>query len=183
MTLMNIITNKKYLFLDRDGVINERIWNGYITQWEDFHFIDGAIDAIVKFSKHFDRIIVVTNQQGIGKGLMKPDEVEIIHQNLIQKISEEGGKIDAIYYCGDLKNKTNNCRKPNTKLANQAQRDFPEIKFEESLMIGDTKSDMDFAKNLDMLGILIKTKYSLPADLESSEYLIDTLDDIVKLLK
>lgn len=183
MTLKNIITNKKYLFLDRDGVINERVWNGYITQWEDFHFIEGAINAIVNFSKQFDRIIVVTNQQGIGKGLMTNDDVEKIHQNLIEKISEEGGKIDAIYYCGDLKDKTDNCRKPGTKMALQAQRDFPEIKFDESLMIGDTKSDMEFAKNAGISGILIKTKHSIPADLESSEYSIDTLDDIVNLLK
>jgi len=183
MTLKKIITNKKYLFLDRDGVINERIWNGYITKWEDFHFIEGAIEAIVKFSRHFDRVIVITNQQGIAKGLMSNEDVEKIHGLLMQKISEKGGKIDAIYYCGDLKDKPDNCRKPGVKMAEKAQQDFPEINFEESLMIGDTKSDMEFARNAGFPGILIKTKHTIPTDLESSNYLIDTLDDIVKLLK
>jgi len=182
MTLRNIITNKKYLFLDRDGVINERIWNGYITKWEDFHFIDGVIHSLVSFSKLFERIIIITNQQGIGKGLMKPDDLEKIHQKLIKKISEEGGKIDAIYYCGDLKEKNDNCRKPGIKMAIRAKQDFPEINFGSSIMIGDTRSDMEFAKNAGMTGILIKTKHSIPTDLKSSEYLIDTLDDIVKLL-
>jgi len=183
MTLKNIITNKKYLFIDRDGVINERIWNGYITKWEDFHFIDGAINALISFSEYFERIIVITNQQGIGKGLMTEQDVELIHQKLMQIISEEGGKIDAIYFCGDLKNKADNCRKPGIKMALRAQQDFPEINFKKSLMIGDTKSDMDFANNVGMTGILVKTKHSIPADLESSNYSINTLDDIVNILK
>lgn len=182
MTLKNIIINKKYLFLDRDGVINKRIWNGYISKWENFHFIDGVIKALVSFSHYFERIIIITNQQGIGKGLMTTHDIEKIHQNLINTIHDEGGKIDAIYYCGDLKEKKDNCRKPGIKMAQMAVKDFPEIDFGESLMIGDTKSDMDFAKKAGMPGILIKTKHSLPIDLESSKYSINTLDDIVKLL-
>jgi histidinol-phosphate phosphatase family protein len=183
MTLQNIITNKKFLFIDRDGVINERIWNGYVTKWEDFHFVDGVIDALVHFSKIFQRIIIITNQQGIGKGMMSVDALNDIHQKLVQKISEEGGKIDAVFYCGDLKSKENNCRKPGTKMAEQAKIEFPEINFSESLMIGDTKSDMEFAKNVGMTGVLVETQLSTPSDLESSKYIINTLDDIVKLLK
>lgn len=183
MTLKNIITNKKFLFLDRDGVINERIWDGYITKWEDFRFIEGVKNALVHFSEYFDRIIVITNQQGIGKEMMTDKDAEDIHRNMKKAISEEGGKIDAVYYCGDLKTLENNCRKPGIKMAQLAKLDFPEINFEESLMIGDTKSDMDFAKNAGMPGILIKTKYSTSADLNSSEYSINTLDDIVNLLK
>lgn len=183
MTLENIITNKKYLFLDRDGVINERIWNGYITKWEDFHFIDGVKEALVDFSKSFDRIIIVTNQQGIGKGLMTQMEVELIHQKMVDAIIEEGGKIDAVYYCGDLKDQKDNCRKPGIKMAHLAKRDFPEIELAKSIMIGDTKGDMEFAKNAGMPGILVKTKHTLTEDLNASKYLINTLDDIVKLLK
>jgi len=183
MSLRNIITNKKYLFLDRDGVINERVWGGYITKWDDFHFINDVKGAIVSFSKYFDRIIIVTNQQGIGKGLMKEEEVQYIHQQLVKSIEDIGGKIDAIYYCGDLKSKPKNCRKPGIEMALKAKLDFPEICFEESLMIGDTKSDMEFAKNAGITGVLIKTQYTLPEDISSSEYSIDTLDDITKLLK
>lgn len=183
MNLQNIIINKKYLFLDRDGVINQRVWGGYITRWDDFHFINGVKEAIVTFSKYFDRIIVVTNQQGIGKGLMKDDDVQYIHQQLIEKMNRIGGKIDAIYYCGDLKSKSKNCRKPGIAMAQKAKKDFPEISFEESLMIGDTKSDMEFAKQAGMTGILIKTEHTLPEDISSSEYSINALDDISKLLK
>ncbi len=146
MTLHNSIIHKKYLFLDRDGVINERVWGGYITQWQDFHFIDGVKEAIVRFSKYFERIIIVTNQQGIGKGLMSDKDVQHIHQQLIHSIEDVGGKIDAVYYCGDLKSKSKNCRKPGIEMALKAKADFPEICFEKSLMIGDTKSDMEFVK-------------------------------------
>lgn len=183
MTLKNIITNKKYLFLDRDGVINERVWGGYITKWDDFHFIDGVKEALVDFSKHFDRIIIITNQQGIGKNLMTIDDLETIHHNMKKAIFEEGGKIDAIYYCADLKAKEINCRKPGIKMAQQAKMNFPEINFNESLMIGDTKSDMDFARNAGMDAILLKTKHSTPADLSSSKYLINALNDISNILK
>ncbi len=183
MTLHNSIIHKKYLFLDRDGVINERVWGGYITQWEDFHFIDGVKEAIVSFSKYFERIIIVTNQQGIGKGLMSDKDIQHIHQQLIQSIEDVGGKIDAVYYCGDLKSKSKNCRKPGIEMALKAKADFPEICFEKSLMIGDTKSDMEFAKNTGMTGVLIKTQHTIAEDMASSNYSIETLDDINKLLK
>ena len=183
MKLENTIINKRYLFLDRDGVINKRIWNGYISNWEDFHFIDGVLESLVSFSHFFDRIFIVTNQQGIGKGLMTKQDVENIHQHMIKEIYDKGGKIDAVYYCGDLKTLKNNCRKPGIKMAEMIKKDYPEIDFEKSLMIGDTKSDMDFANNLGMLGILVKTEYSTDQDLSSSNYSINTLDEIVKLLK
>lgn len=182
MTLKKIISNKKYLFLDRDGVINERIPNGYITKWEDFHFIDGVVDALVVFSNFFDRIIIITNQQGIGKGLMSKLDVERIHRKLIQLIHEKGGKIDAVYYCGELSEKKDNCRKPAIKMAMQAKSDFPEIRFSKSIMIGDTKSDMDFANNTGMTGIFMNSIHASPEDLKSSDYLINTLDDISKYL-
>lgn len=182
MNLRNIIINKKYIFLDRDGVINERVWQGYITKWEDFHFIHGAKEAIVSFSKYFDRVIIVTNQQGIGKGIMSDEDVQYIHAQLKKSIENAGGKIDAIYYCGDLKSKLNNCRKPGVNMALKAKTDFPEICFEKSLMIGDTKSDMEFARKTGMSGILIKTPHMIPEDMASAEYSINSLDDIVKLL-
>ena len=85
------------LFLDRDGVINKRIFGGYITTPSDFEFLPNAETAIAGFSKYFNRIIVVTNQQGIGKGLMTERNLFEIHSYMCDQIHLVGGKIDKCY--------------------------------------------------------------------------------------
>jgi D-glycero-alpha-D-manno-heptose 1-phosphate guanylyltransferase len=146
------------IFLDRDGVINKRKPGGYIKSVEEFEFITGAKEAIAKMSNYFARIIVVTNQQGVGKGLMTEKDIEAVNTYMQTEIERAGGKLDAIYSCFDLKNKENNCRKPSPQLAYRAQKDFPEINFKQSVIIGDSISDMEFGKNLGMKTILIPDK-------------------------
>lgn len=182
MKLKRIISNKKYLFLDRDGVINKRILGGYIRNFSDFEFLPGVLEALEVFTKHFDRIIIVTNQQGIGKKIMTENELLEIHQKLITTVERNKGKIDAIYHCGMLKLQENNCRKPGIFMAKKAQLDFPEIDFNKSLMIGDTKSDMLFAKNLKMDAILVENEYTKSEDFEHSLASIKTLTELSNLL-
>ena len=146
------------LFLDRDGVINRRKIGGYITIWSDFEFLPESLEAIVHFSKIFDRIIIVTNQQGIGKGLFTTTDLEYIHSQMLQRIETAGGRIDKIYYCPDLATDENNFRKPNPAMAIQAQKDFPKINFQKSIMVGDSISDIQFGKRLNMKTVLIETK-------------------------
>ncbi|MEL6923114.1 MAG: HAD-IIIA family hydrolase, partial [Bacteroidota bacterium] len=71
------------LFLDRDGVINRRIPDAYVNSWDDFEFLPGVLQAIAQFSESFQRIVVVTNQQGVGKGYMSSDDVEQIHNSML----------------------------------------------------------------------------------------------------
>ena len=146
------------LFLDRDGVINQRIPGDYVKTWEDFQFCEGSLDAIVQLSRLFGRTVVVTNQQGIGKGLMSLEDLDLIHTQLKEAVDERGGKIDQIYFCPDLAKSTNSCRKPNPWMAQQAQKDFPEINFFRSIMIGDSISDMEFAFRLGMKTVFIEGK-------------------------
>ena len=183
MSLENIVSNKKYLFLDRDGVINKRIVGGYITKWENFEFLPGVIEALIAFSNHFDRIFIVTNQQGIGKGLMSEADLLAIHKSLKKTIEEKGGRIDGIYHCPMLKDTDNNCRKPGTKMALWAQADFPEIEFKKSIMVGDTYTDMEFAKNAGMKAVLLINEFSNEQDKASSHTYINSLSDISNLLK
>ena len=138
------------LFLDRDGVINERIPDAYINHWDDFRFSRGALESIAAFSGRFKYIIVVTNQQGIGKGIMTEHQLKRIHQKMLDNIQEANGRIDAIYHCGDLKSKAGNCRKPDPHMALNAQKDFPDIDFNRSIMVGDSISDLQFGRNLGM---------------------------------
>lgn len=144
------------LFLDRDGVINHEKHEDYIHTWDEFYFYDGAKEAIVFFTNIFNRIIVVTNQRGIGKGVTRLADVELIHKNMKSKIEHAGGKIDAVYFCPDVDSSSLN-RKPNTGMGLQAIKDFPEIDLNRSIMIGNTSSDMQFGRNLGVQTIFLPT--------------------------
>ncbi len=135
------------LFLDRDGVINDEKHLAYINTWDEFSFYDGVLEAIKIFSEKFGRIIIITNQRGIAKGLTLPENLTAIHDNLLKEVAKTGGKIDSIYFCGDLDDSSSH-RKPNTGMGLQAQIDFPDIDFGKTIMVGNTLSDMQFGRSL-----------------------------------
>jgi len=167
MNLRNLsFTEDWALFLDRDGVISRRIMDGYVTRWEDFRFIDGALEAIARLSKIFGCIIIVSNQQGIGKGMMSAENLEMIDENMKQEIRLAGGRIDASYYSPYLAAENHPDRKPGTGMAIKAKADFPVIDFSRSVMVGDTVSDMEFGKKLGMITVMI---YKDEKELKSAE--------------
>jgi histidinol-phosphate phosphatase family protein len=143
------------LFIDRDGVINRRIFGGYVTKISEFDFLPGVFESFRIFNRVFNKIIVVTNQQGVGKGLMTVSDLEKIHAFMTENIGKNGGRIDAVYYCTMLANIERNCRKPDKYMALEAKDDFPEINFSKSIMVGDSESDILFGKNSGMKTILI----------------------------
>lgn len=156
MTLNSLNINKSWtLFLDRDGVLNKRLENDYVKRWTEFEFLDGVLDALAYFNKVFGRILVVTNQQGIGKRLYTVEDLELIHGNMLYEIRFHGGRIDKVYFSPFLDAQNHPSRKPGTGMALQAKEDFPEVDFQKSLMIGDSKSDMQFGKSLGMKTIYI----------------------------
>lgn len=148
------------LFLDRDGVINKKIDNDYVRNLDQFEILPGVLDALVHFSKIFGRIVVVTNQQGVGKKLMTGEDVELIHSNFLEQLENHGGRIDAFYYAPQLVAEKSEMRKPNIGMALKAREDFPEIDFNKSVMVGDSISDMEFAKNVGMPRIFLSNKTS-----------------------
>ncbi len=143
------------LFLDRDGVINRRLIDDYVKCPEDFEFLPGVKEAIREFNILFRYIIVVTNQQGVGKGLMTAKTLDDIHQKMVGEVTEAGGRIDHVFYCPDLTNSNSINRKPNIGMGLKAKKMFPEIKFREAVMIGDSLSDMQFGRRLGMKTVLI----------------------------
>lgn len=142
------------LFLDRDGVINRHLLNDYVKEWNDFEFLPGVLEALSIICGYFRHVLIVTNQRGVGKGLMTKDELMCIHEKMIYEIEIHGGRIDKIYCCVDTREDSPN-RKPNIGMALQARIDFPDIDFKKSIMIGDEVSDMDFGNILGMKSILI----------------------------
>lgn len=143
------------LFLDRDGVINRRIPGDYVKTWNEFDFLPGVLQALRMLRPCYNPILVVTNQQGIGKGIMTKADLTGIHRNMKKIIRKNGGHIDRIYYCPDLESGQPNCRKPGIEMGMQAKADFPEIHFEESVMVGDSASDLLFGRSLGMTTILL----------------------------
>ena len=141
------------LFLDRDGVVNVWLPDDYVKSWEEFRFNEGVLDFISRYSGSFRHIIIVTNQRGVGKGLMTPGQLEEIHSRMLECIAAAGGRIDRIYVCTSTDD-SDSMRKPNCGMALQAMRDFPEIRMERSLMIGDQPSDRLFALNCGMRFLL-----------------------------
>ncbi|MFU8843028.1 MAG: D-glycero-alpha-D-manno-heptose-1,7-bisphosphate 7-phosphatase [Bacteroidales bacterium] len=143
------------LFLDRDGVINKRLPGGYVKEWEAFVFLPGVLEAMKIFSGIFGKIFIVTNQQGIGKGIMTEAELTRLHDRMLEEIRYEGGFIHKIYHSPYREEEKSIFRKPNPGMAKKAKIDFPEIDFKRSIMIGDSITDMEFGKNLGMITFLI----------------------------
>lgn len=143
------------LFLDRDGIINKRIYGGYVQHWETFEFLSGVLESLAIFSRIFGRTVVVTNQQGIAKGIMNEDQMQSVHRKMLAEVEKAGGKIDAVFHCPDMASKPGNCRKPSAFMALKAKKRFPEIDFSKSIMVGDAESDMAFGKNAGMFTVLV----------------------------
>ncbi len=175
------IDNTWTLFLDRDGVINHEKSGDYIRNVEEFQLYDGVLEAFRLLANRFHKIIVVTNQRGVGKGLMSAEDVEQIHAALQQKVNHIGGTIHAFYYAPDLETDAPN-RKPNIGMGLQAKREFPTIDFSKSIMIGNNISDMLFGKNLGMRTIFLHTTNPEQGPHSSIDYFYPTLLDFAKTI-
>jgi histidinol-phosphate phosphatase family protein len=170
------------LFLDRDGVINVESVGSYITSWDEFEFHEGVLPALRSLSHVFGNIIVVTNQRGVGRGIMTMDALRQINGNMSNTVAENGGRIDKTYACTATKDTDRN-RKPNPGMALQAQEDFPGIDFKHSVMVGNSLSDMEFGKRLSMYTVFLTTKHdmaSMPNDLIDAQF--TSLQDWAKAL-
>lgn len=144
------------LFLDRDGVINEERIGEYILNWGQFIFGKGVLDVFKKLSFTFGRIIVISNQRGVGKELMTEADLQSIHLEMQREVEIVGGKIDKIYYCTE-KNDTCFNRKPNPGMALQAVTDFADIDLSKSIMVGNKPSDMLFGRSAGMFTVFVTT--------------------------
>jgi D-glycero-D-manno-heptose 1,7-bisphosphate phosphatase len=150
--------NIEYVFLDRDGVLNRGLPDGgFVTRWEEFELLPGIADAIAKLNRLGRKVIVVTNQRCVALGLCTEAEVHGLHELLRHRLNREGAGLDAIYFCPHDVGKCN-CRKPLPGLFEQAFRDFPGANAGNSVMIGDSLSDIEAGSRLRMRTIFIDSK-------------------------
>ena len=146
----SLFPQDQFLFLDRDGILNKHLPGDYVRNWNMWEWLPGVLDVMPKLAQRYQRIFIVTNQQGVGKGLMTQADLEDVHRHMIADIENAGGRIDKVYVCTELESAHSINRKPEIGMALQAQRDFPEVDFHRSVMVGDSKSDELFAQRSSM---------------------------------
>jgi D-glycero-D-manno-heptose 1,7-bisphosphate phosphatase len=152
-------TNRiQFIFLDRDGVLNRKLpENHYGKRWVDLELLPGAARALAKLNASGFTVILVTNQRGIGLNLMTEQELNQVHEELRKNLATYGAHLDAIYYCPhDPSQQPCTCRKPETGLFQQAIRDFPSVSSHNSVVIGDSLSDIQAGSRLGMRTIFVE---------------------------
>jgi D-glycero-D-manno-heptose 1,7-bisphosphate phosphatase len=157
----------KSIFLDRDGVINRNRPRGdYVKNWEEFKFLPGACRAIAQLTKAGFRLLVITNQACIGKGIVSWEAVQEIHARMVQEIARAGGEIEAVLCCPHLAGVGCDCRKPAPGLLLRAQREY-RVDLKQALLVGDSVTDVQAAAAVGMPAIMVLSGLGQSADLRS----------------
>jgi D-glycero-D-manno-heptose 1,7-bisphosphate phosphatase len=155
----------KTIFLDRDGVINRNRPRGdYVKSWEEFEFLPGTCHAIVQLTKASFRLFVITNQACIGKGIVPWATVQEIHEQMMQKIAQAGGQVEAVLCCPHLPNVGCCCRKPAPGLLLRAREEY-KVDLNRAILIGDNVTDVQTAAAVGMPTIMVLSGLGQPSDL------------------
>jgi len=149
----------KYVFLDRDGVINEDGYGwteyGYITRWEDFRFLPGVLEGIKKFSEAGYKCVIISNQQGVGKGYYTEEQLSEVNKKMVEAIREAGGDIAGSFYCTHTKEEDCDCRKPREGLFLKAKEKLEIKELGGKFYIGDTERDIQAGRTAGLKTILV----------------------------
>jgi D-glycero-D-manno-heptose 1,7-bisphosphate phosphatase len=146
----------RFVFLDRDGVINRKPPEGdYVRDWACFAWLPGAVEAIAAMTRAGLTVMVVTNQRGVSLGLYTVEQLESIHREMQTHLAQHGARVNAIYYCPHDRGVCR-CRKPGSGMFEQAFQEFSEAGPHNSVMIGDSLSDIQAGNNLGMQTIFIQ---------------------------
>lgn len=174
-------------FLDRDGVINENLENDYVKSWDEFQFIQGVKQAIKALTDANCKVIIISNQAGIGKGIMSAEAVEKINARMVKEIEHCGGKVAATYYCPHRPDENCECRKPKPGMLLKAERELG-VKLLQAYLIGDKISDIQAGAQVGCKTILVKTGWGREQIKKRSEwpiepdYIAPDLSEAVKLI-
>ena len=159
------------VFLDRDGVLNEKMpEHRYVTRWDEFRVLPGVPEALRRMNEAGLRVVVVSNQRGIAKGLYSAADLEAMHAKFQRLLEREGARIDAFFICPHETDQCN-CRKPLPGLFEQAVAQFPEITAATSVMVGDSPTDVEFGRRLEMKTIFVEgdTEHRKPGAEEAAK--------------
>lgn len=177
------LTNIDFVFLDRDGVLNQKARPGeYIASCEELVVLPGVPEAVAALNRSGRKVIVVTNQRGVALGLYTLEGLAQIHEKLTKALAERGAHLDAIYFCPHDKGQCA-CRKPGTGMFEQAFRDFPEATPERSMMVGDSRRDIDAGRAIGMTTAFVTDGDTLSEDdlraMTAANFTIRSLSELV----
>lgn len=153
----------KFIFIDRDGVINrDPAWIGkdYVTSWEEFQFLPGALEALKTLTDKDYKIAIISNQAGVSKGVYTKKTLDEITEKMLKEIKSNSAKIYSVQYCIHSDEDNCDCRKPNTGLFKKATEGL-KVDFKKTYFIGDKRQDVEAGKNIGCGTILVlsgKTK-------------------------
>lgn len=136
---------RKALFFDRDGVINVSPGDGYVLSWSQFQFSEGIVEALRVGRERGFALVLVTNQQGVGKCTMSQADLDNIHHHMQARLAEEGVAFDAIEACTHLAGSCT-CRKPSPEMIQRAAA-MLDLDLSTSWLIGDHDRDIQMATN------------------------------------
>ena len=154
--MLALVIIVRYVFLDRDGVLNRKLPEGaYVSDWAQFQWLPGAVEAVARMNRAGLTVIVVSNQRGIALGRVSVEQLDLLHDQVRSHLARQGARLDAIYYCPHDHGECN-CRKPGTGLFEQAAKDFPQVDAANSVVIGDSLSDIQAGHRLGMRTIFIQ---------------------------
>lgn len=136
------------LFLDRDGVINRQIIGDYVRNWEQFEWLAGAIEAVRSLREWAPHLVVVTNQQGVAKGLMSDADLAEIHRHMQMDMALGDKVIESFQVCPHLDSAECGCRKPRPGLVLDWLGAHPGVDGSLSIVVGDSPSDMELARRV-----------------------------------
>ncbi|NUO78759.1 HAD-IIIA family hydrolase [candidate division KSB1 bacterium] len=149
------LTSPFFVFLDRDGTVIEE--KNYLSKLEDIAFIPGSEAAVARLNRAGVKVVVISNQSGVGRGYFTEAFVQLTHEALRAHLAEHGAHIDAFYFCPHAPEAVCTCRKPRLGMLEQAARDFKmELR---GVMIGDRVSDLETGENAGLLRVLVRTGY------------------------
>jgi D-glycero-D-manno-heptose 1,7-bisphosphate phosphatase len=175
----SLFDNRPVIGLDRDGVINRDLGT-YVINPRDFEPIEGSLSAIAKLRQNNFKIVIITNQGGIEKGIMTQQDVDAVHDYMFKLLGEAGcPSIDALYYSASSR-KNDLYAKPNTGMFKRCETENPHIKFKGGYFVGDKISDLRAAIKVGATPILVRTGYGLETEKELNKY---TYRDIKKRTK
>jgi D-glycero-D-manno-heptose 1,7-bisphosphate phosphatase len=164
---------KRAVFLDRDGTLNKDV--GYPNSFEAIEVYPYSYEAVRRINDAGFLAVVVTNQSGIGRGLIVEEKLRDIHQKMLALFKKNNARLDGFYYCPHYIDsvypkyrKDCTCRKPNTGMALRAAADL-NIKLEDSFMVGDKMEDIEFGLNIDATSVLLLTGHGRKALRKLSE--------------
>lgn len=145
----------KLIILDRDGVINQDS-EQFIKSPEEWKPINGSLEAIAKLNQYGWRVVVATNQSGIGRGLFGMDTLNAMHEKMVKALASHGGRLDAIFYCPHIADAGCDCRKPRTGMYERIAERF-NVRLNGVPCVGDSLRDMQAAASVGGTPYLVLT--------------------------